>query len=50
MRFPLFKTPDARGKRKFVISTHAKLAAELGKRLRVSIPAVRKPANLRSAR
>lgn len=49
MRFPLFKTPKARGNRKFVISVHAKLANELGKKLRVSITAASKPAKLRSA-
>lgn len=49
MRLHPFKTPTALANRKHSIKLHAKLANELGRKLRVSIPAVRKPANLRRA-
>lgn len=48
--FRPFKTAEANRNRKVFISTHAMLTLETtGQKLRVSIPAVRKPANIRSA-
>lgn len=49
MRFTPFKTAEANRNRKAFIKHHAKLANEIGRKLRVSITAARKPANLRSA-
>lgn len=49
IRFRPFKDADARRKQANRIKLHAKLAREIGRKLRVSIPAASKPANLRSA-